>query len=473
MVMDDDDPAENQVSGAPQDPASEVVSAEASTGGEPTGGEPTGGELTGTEGEARLVTFGCRMNTYESEVMRDHARAAGLSNAIIINTCAVTSEAERQARQTIRRLRRDNPTAEIIVTGCAAQVNPDLYAAMPEVSRVLNNDQKLQATSYRLDALPTEDSALAPLPLIEGFEGRTRAFVQVQQGCDHRCTFCIIPLARGVSRSQAMGPIVDQVRKLVANGYQEVTLTGVDITAYGLDLPGKPPLGQMVRRLLQLVPELPRLRLTSLDPVEIDADLLDLFGREPRLLPHVHLSVQAGHDLILKRMARRHLRADVLATCAALRQRRPDVTFGADLIAGFPTESEEMFAATLSLVDEAGLTHLHVFPYSSRPGTPAAKIPGLPRAVVKERAARLRAKAEAVMADALRSMIGSTGSVLMETETTGHCEHFFPVTVQEPLAVGTIADLYIADATASAMLGRPAPASAERCPSGACADVRD
>jgi threonylcarbamoyladenosine tRNA methylthiotransferase MtaB len=411
--------------------------------------------------DPQVVTFGCRMNTYESEVMRDHARAAGLDKAIIINTCAVTKEAERQARQAIRKLRRDNPQARIIVTGCAAQLNPDQYAAMGEVDQVLGNAEKLKAESYSHgvnnpvlvdDIMQVRDT---PAHRLEGFEGRTRAFVQVQQGCDHRCTFCIIPYARGPSRSVAMGPIVEQVRALVDNGYREVILTGVDITAYGADLPGQPPLGQMVRRLLQLVPDLPRLRLTSLDPVEVDDDLLALFADQPRLLPHVHLSVQAGDDMILKRMKRRHLREDVIAICAKIRSLRPDVTFGADLIAGFPTEDDTMFANTLALIEQAGLTHLHVFPYSARPGTPAAKIPGLPGDMIKDRAARLRQAGDRVMAALLAEQVGHEISVLMETETDGHSDRFLPVKVDVPLEAGTIRKLRISEVSGSVLKGEP------------------
>ncbi|MGC2856745.1 tRNA (N(6)-L-threonylcarbamoyladenosine(37)-C(2))-methylthiotransferase MtaB [Novispirillum sp. DQ9] len=410
--------------------------------------------------EPKLVTFGCRMNTYESEVMRDHARAAGLDDAVIVNTCAVTKEAERQARQSIRRLRRDNPAARIIVTGCAAQIDPARWAAMPEVDRVLGNAEKLTAEAWRqddpllvADIMQVHETAEH---LVGGFEGRARAFVQVQQGCDHRCTFCIIPYARGPSRSVAIGPIVEQVRALVANGYREVVLTGVDITAYGADLPGAPPLGQMVRRLLQLVPELPRLRLTSLDPVEVDPDLLDLIGREERLMPHIHLSVQAGDDMILKRMKRRHLRGDVIALTAEIRRRRPDAVFGADLIAGFPTETEEMFANSLALVDEAGLTHLHVFPYSARPGTPAARIPGLPGDVVKERAARLRAKGAEALAAWLRGRVGTTASVLVESDSGGQCEHYVPVKLDAPAEPGSILAARITGATDTELLGTAA-----------------
>lgn len=382
-----------------------------------------------------VVTFGCRLNAYESEVMRGHARAAGLDDAIIVNTCAVTKEAERQARQTIRKLRRTRPDARIIVTGCAAQIDPAKYGDMPEVDQVLGNAEKMKADSYLTpsperivvtDIMQLRETAEH---LIAGFEGRARAFVEVQQGCDHRCTFCIIPFGRGPNRSVPMGHIVDQVRSLAASGFGEVVMTGVDITAYGSDLPGRPSLGQMVRRLLAQVPELPRLRLSSLDPVEVDDDLLRLVADEPRLMPHFHLSIQAGDDMVLKRMKRRHLRDDVLRVVEQLRQRRPDLALGADIIAGFPTETEEMFAQSLALVDEAGLTHLHVFPYSSRPGTPAARMPQVPGDVARERAARLRAKGEAAMAAFLQGRVGKTASVLVEKDGLGHCEHYLPVRV--------------------------------------------
>jgi threonylcarbamoyladenosine tRNA methylthiotransferase MtaB len=417
---------------------------------------------TNSKAEPRLVTFGCRMNTYESEVMRDHARAAGLNDAIIVNTCAVTKEAERQARQAIRKLRRDNPTARLIVTGCAAQLDPEGYAALPGVDRVLGNAEKLRPDSYARginapilvdDIMEVRETAAH---MLGGFEGRTRAFVQVQQGCDHRCTFCIIPYARGPSRSVALGPIVDQIGALLDNGYRDVVLTGVDITSYGHDLPGRPPLGQMVRRLLRLVPALPRLRLTSLDPVEVDDDLLDLFAQEPRLMPHVHLSAQAGDDLILKRMKRRHLRDDMVRLCGVLRDRRPDVVLGADLIAGFPTEDDAMFENSLRLIDDCGLTHLHVFPYSARPGTPAARMPGLPGAVVKERAARLRAKGAAAMAACLAGQVGRTVEVLFETPGGGHTPHYLPVRVDGRHEPGTIAPVHITAATGTDLQGATA-----------------
>ena len=381
-----------------------------------------------------VMTFGCRLNTYESEVMRGHA--AALDNTVIINTCAVTSEAERQARQAIRRLHRERPGATIIVTGCAAQIAPDAWAALPGVSRVLGNAEKLRPESWTA----TAPSAVADIMairetashLVTDFLGRARAFVQVQQGCDHRCTFCIIPFGRGPSRSVPIGAIVEQVRVLVASGYNEVVLTGVDLTSYGPDLPGAPSLGQMTRRLLALVPELPRLRLSSLDPVEIDEDLWRLIATEPRLMPHLHLSLQAGADLILKRMKRRHLAADAAATIARARDLRPGIAIGADLIAGFPTETDDLFAETLAFVVEHAIPYLHVFPYSERPGTPAARMPAVPKPVRKERAARLRAAASATAARFHRAQIGHTTMVLAETDRGGHSEHFCPVRIAAP-----------------------------------------
>jgi len=408
------------------------------------GGPP---EVTGGAGEPTLVTFGCRLNAYESEVMRTHARDAGLDDVVIINTCAVTAEAERQARQTIRRLRRERPGSKIIVTGCAAQVNPDKFAAMGEVDHVLGNDAKLTAAPWHdfggaeaervvvNDIMSVTETAGH---LIQGMEGRARAFVQVQNGCDHRCTFCIIPYGRGNSRSVPMGEIVAQVRALVEAGYNEVVLTGVDVTSYGADLPGKPSLGQMVRRLLALVPDLPRLRLSSLDAVEMDDDLWRLVAEEPRLMPHLHLSLQAGDDMILKRMKRRHLRADAIAFAEKARRLRPDMVFGADIIAGFPTETEAMFQNSLDIVEQCGLTWLHVFPYSPRPGTPAAKMPQVPGPVRKERAARLRAAGEAQVARYLAEQIGRSGNVLIERPGLGRNEGFAEVIVPDHYEPGTI-----------------------------------
>ncbi|MDP2699608.1 tRNA (N(6)-L-threonylcarbamoyladenosine(37)-C(2))-methylthiotransferase MtaB [Thalassospira sp.] len=395
--------------------------------------------------EPRVITFGCRLNTYESEVMRDHAKNAGIEDAIIINTCAVTTEAERQARQSIRRLRRENPNAKIFVTGCAVQVNPDKFAGMTEIDRIFGNDAKMKAETFfdaaheRVvvnDIMSVQETASH---LVAGFEGRARAFVQVQNGCDHRCTFCIIPYGRGNSRSVPMGEIVSQVRELVANGYGEVVLTGVDITSYGHDLPGKPTLGQMTRRLLAQVPELPRLRISSVDPVEVDDDIFRMIATEPRLMPHMHISLQAGDDMVLKRMKRRHLRQDVVDFCNKVRDLRADVTFGADIIAGFPTETDEMAENTRRLVEECGLIYLHVFPYSSRPGTPAAKMPQVAKDLRKQRAAALRETGDRQLNAFLASRVGMVENVLIEKENTGHTEHFAPVMVNRVIEPGTIA----------------------------------
>lgn len=409
-----------------------------------------------------LVTFGCRLNTYESEVMRRHAAAAGLEGVVVVNTCAVTAEAVRQARQTIRRLKRERPQARIVVTGCAAQTEPATFAAMPEVDRVLGNAEKLEGSSWTdlraaLAAAPSfgleaEEKVVVndimavketALHLIDGIEGRARAFVQVQNGCNHRCTFCIIPYGRGNSRSAPMGAVVAQVRRLVEAGYREVVLTGVDITSYGADLPGAPTLGKLVKQILKHVPELPRLRLSSIDSVEADRDLVDCIAGESRLMPHLHLSLQAGDDLILKRMKRRHLRADAIRFCAEMRRLRPDIVFGADIIAGFPTETEEMFARSLDLVDECGLTQLHVFPFSPRPGTPAARMPQVPRPVVKERARRLREKGDAAFRRHLDAEVGQRRSILVESDGAGRTEHFTPVKIGRPMEPGAIATLAV------------------------------
>jgi threonylcarbamoyladenosine tRNA methylthiotransferase MtaB len=410
-----------------------------------------------------IITFGCRLNTYESEVMRDHANAAGLTDTVIVNTCAVTSEAERQARQAIRRARRKQPDARIIVTGCAAQINPDRYAAMPEVNAVLGNQEKLEAASFlKLDGsapvrvddiMETRETASH---LVEGFDGRTRAFIQVQNGCDHRCTFCVIPFGRGNSRSVPIGAIVAQVETLIANGYREIVLSGVDITSYGTDLPGRPRLGQMVRRLLANVPELPRLRLSSIDVAEIDDDLLDLIANEPRLMPHLHLSLQAGDNMILKRMKRRHTREQAIAFCDTVRRLRPDAVFGADIIAGFPTETDAMFANSLALVAECDLPHLHVFPYSPRPETPAARMPQLPRDIVKNRAAQLRAAGEAAHHNFLAGEVGGTRSVLVEKAGLGRSEQFALVNLDETsILPGTIVDTEIIGVSGDKLTGRP------------------
>jgi threonylcarbamoyladenosine tRNA methylthiotransferase MtaB len=343
-----------------------------------------------------IVTFGCRLNAFESEAIRIRAEAAGLDDAVIVNTCAVTAEAERKARQTIRKLRRERPGARLIVTGCAAQIDPARFAAMPEVDTVLGNDEKLRAESYadprgRVSAGDIFAVRETAAPPVEGFDGMARAFVQVQQGCDHRCTFCVIPFGRGASRSVPVAAAVAQARLLVERGYRELVLTGVDITAYGLDLPERPSLGDLCHDIFRAVPGLLRLRLSSLDPAEIDDTLWGLIADEPRLAPHLHLSLQAGSDLILKRMKRRHSRAQALAAAAA-RDLRPGMALGADLIAGFPTETEVLFADTLSLADEAGLDYLHVFPFSPRPGTPAARMPQVPRELVRARGAAARSR---------------------------------------------------------------------------------
>jgi threonylcarbamoyladenosine tRNA methylthiotransferase MtaB len=411
-----------------------------------------------------LVTFGCRLNAYESEVIRAHAQDAGLADTIVVNTCAVTAEATRQARQAIRKLARERPGARIVVTGCAAQVEPARFRDMPEVDRVLGNTEKLDPKAWRdtqaLFAQALFGDAAAPpdqkvavndimavretaTHLIDGFEGRARAFVQVQNGCDHRCTFCIIPFGRGNSRSVPMGEAVDQVRRLNARGYREVVLTGVDLTSYGAGLPGTPRLGTLVKQILKHVPELERLRLSSIDSVEADHDLLDALASDARMMPHLHLSLQAGDDLILKRMKRRHLRADAIAFCDQVRRLRPDIVFGGDIIAGFPTESDEMFERSLDLVDECGLTHLHVFPFSPRPGTPAARMPPVAPAVIKQRARALRKKGEAALHRHLDGEIGARRRVLAESHDMGRTEHFTKVRLAGAAAPGAILDVTI------------------------------
>ena len=375
-----------------------------------------------------VVTFGCRLNAYESEAIR--ARAAGLHDAVVVNTCAVTGEAVRQSRQAIRRLRRERPGTRIIVTGCAAQIEPAMYAAMPEVDQVLGNAEKLRAESYAglervrvNDIMSVRETAIQ---MLDGFEGKTRAFLQVQNGCDHRCTFCIIPFGRGHSRSVGMGEVVAEARRLTQMGYGEIVLTGVDISSYGLDLPGRPGLGALVGKILALVP-LKRLRLSSLDPAVDDPALMAAIAQEERLMPHFHLSAQSGDDLILKRMKRRHGRARIVEFCRTVRQLRPEAAFGADLIAGFPTESEAMFDNTVSLVDQAGLSFLHVFPFSPRAGTPASRMPQLQAGLVKERGQRLRAKAAVALEARLSSLVGMEREVLVEKNGTGHTPCYAPV----------------------------------------------
>jgi threonylcarbamoyladenosine tRNA methylthiotransferase MtaB len=416
-----------------------------------------------------ILTFGCRLNAFESEVIRGHAAAAGLGDAIVVNTCAVTKEAERQARQAIRRARRAHPEARLIVTGCAAQIDPQAYAAMPEVDLVLGNDEKLKRESYdqisRTDGARVQVADIMALTetaahLVDGFEGRARAFIEVQQGCDHRCTFCIIPYGRGNSRSVPVGAIVHQAERLVDAGYRELVLTGVDITGFGGDLPGQPSLGQLCRRLLALVPGLTRLRLSSLDPVEIDDALWRLIAEERRLMPHLHLSIQSGDDLILKRMKRRHSRAEALAACHRAQALRPGIALGADMIAGFPTEDSAMFERSRALIEEAELDYLHVFPFSTRPGTPAARMPQLSGAVIKERAAKLREAGKAATARALARRVGTIAQVLVERVSDegtrfGHSEYYAPVRFVGTGAVGSVVSVHIAEALPETLLGQP------------------
>jgi threonylcarbamoyladenosine tRNA methylthiotransferase MtaB len=404
-----------------------------------------------------FATFGCRLNAYETQAMSDLATGAGLTNAVIVNTCAVTGEAVRQARQQIRKLRREHPAARLIVTGCAAQTEPQTFAAMPEVDQVIGNLEKMRARTWgaianaadligETETVQVNDIMSATETaghLIDGFGTRARAYVQVQNGCDHRCTFCIIPYGRGNSRSVPAGVVVEQISRLVARGFNEVVLTGVDLTSWGADLPGRPPLGDLVQRILRLVPDLPRLRISSIDSIEADPALVDAVGSEPRLMPHLHLSLQAGDDMILKRMKRRHLRDDAIRFCEEIRARRPAMVFGADIIAGFPTETEAMFENSLKLIEDCGLTWLHVFPYSARKGTPAARMPQVPKAIRKERAARLRAAGDAEVAGYLAAQIGLLHNVLTERPFMGRTEGFAEVAFTSEQPVGTIVPAHV------------------------------
>ncbi len=390
---------------------------------------------------------GCRLNSYETAAMGELAAAAGLSDAVIINTCAVTAQAVRKARQDIRRQRRENPRARIIVTGCAAQIDPGSFAAMDEVSVVIGNAEKMRPTTWTALATgatePVQVNDIMSVTettghLIDGFGTRSRAYVQVQNGCDHRCTFCVIPYGRGNSRSVPASVVVDQIRRLVDVGFNEVVLTGVDMTSWGADLPVQPRLGDLVRRILKLVPDLKRLRISSIDSIEADDALMAALAEEERLMPHLHLSLQSGDDMILKRMKRRHLRADAIDFCARARRLRPDITFGADLIAGFPTETQSMFENSARLVDDCGLTWLHVFPYSPRPGTPAARMPQVAGTAIRDRAARLRKAGDRAVANYLAALVGLTHSVLMESPRLGRTEHFAQVTFAADQPVGQI-----------------------------------
>ncbi|MBR0851179.1 tRNA (N(6)-L-threonylcarbamoyladenosine(37)-C(2))-methylthiotransferase MtaB [Bradyrhizobium diazoefficiens] len=404
-----------------------------------------------------IVSFGCRLNAFEAEVIRREAEGAGLSDTIVINSCAVTNEAVAQARQSIRKLKRERPEARIVVTGCAAQTQAKMFADMAEVDRVVGNDDKMRSQAWQqtrnaFDIGAGEKIAVSDIMavkemaphLLDGFaSGLPRVFVQVQNGCDHRCTFCIIPYGRGNSRSVPMGAVVDQVRILVERGHAEIVLTGVDLTSYGADLPGAPKLGMLTKQILRHVPELKRLRISSIDSIEADADLLDVIADDPRLMPHLHLSLQSGDDMILKRMKRRHSRADAIAFCDQVRRLRPDIAFGADIIAGFPTETEEMFSRSLDLVEECGLTFLHVFPYSPRPGTPAARMPQVAGGAIKERARRLREAGEAALRQRLTAEIGATREVLVESAMQGRTEHYLPVAIAGE-RVGDVVRLKIA-----------------------------
>jgi threonylcarbamoyladenosine tRNA methylthiotransferase MtaB len=411
-----------------------------------------------------FATFGCRLNAYETEAMTGLAGQAGLEDAVIVNTCAVTGEAVRQARQQIRKLRREHPEARLIVTGCAAQTEPETFASMPEVDQVVGNLEKMRLETWgalaggligETEAVKVDDIMSATETaghLIDGFGTRARAYVQVQNGCDHRCTFCIIPYGRGPSRSVPAGVVVEQIRRLAGRGFNEVVLTGVDLTSWGADLPGRPPLGDLVQRILRLVPDLPRLRISSIDSIEADPALVAAIGSEPRLMPHLHLSLQAGDDMILKRMKRRHGRDDAIRFCEEVRARRPEVAFGADLIAGFPTEDERMFENSLRLVEECGLTWLHVFPYSARKGTPAARMPQVPKAVRKARAARLREAGEARVAAYLAAQIGASHKVLVERPRLGRTEGFAEVEFTQAQPVGEIVPATIAGAAAARLM---------------------
>ena len=411
--------------------------------------------------DIEIITFGCRLNAYESEVMRQHASAAGLTSAVIVNTCAVTAEAVRQARQAIRKARRLNPDAKIVVTGCAAQIDPQAFARMAEVDHVIGNQEKTECRTYEgLADEGTEKVVVNDIMsvtetashLIDGFGNRARAYVQIQNGCDHRCTFCIIPFGRGPSRSVPAGEVVAQVRRLVERGYAEIVLTGVDITAYGRDLPGEMTLGKLVQKVLKLVPELPRLRLSSINSVEADPALMAAIADEERLMPHLHLSLQAGDDLTLKRMKRRHSRADSIAFCEEVRRVRPDMVFGADLIAGFPTETEAMFKGSLALVDDCGLTFLHVFPYSAREGTPAALMPQVSGQIIARRAAELRDKGVAALKAHLASAKGRHIRVLMENAAQGRSADFTPVKLAAGEGAGALVDAVVSGDDGAALL---------------------
>ncbi|MEM9350407.1 MAG: tRNA (N(6)-L-threonylcarbamoyladenosine(37)-C(2))-methylthiotransferase MtaB [Pseudomonadota bacterium] len=404
---------------------------------------------------------GCRLNAYETAAMTELAEKAGLTDAVVVNTCAVTQEAIRKAKKDIRKRRRDNPNAKIIVTGCGAQVDPDAFAQMGEVDHVIGNDEKMKASTWSLLSTgasePVQVNDIMSVTetaghLIDGFGTRARAYVQIQNGCDHRCTFCIIPYGRGNSRSVPAGVVVDQIKRLVDRGFNEVVLTGVDMTSWGADQPMQPKLGDLVRRILKLVPDLPRLRISSIDSIEVDDALMEAIATEPRLMPHLHLSLQHGDDLILKRMKRRHLRDDAIRFCEEARKLRPGMTFGADIIAGFPTETPAHFENSMKLVDDCHLTWLHVFPYSPRPGTPAARMPQVQGPTIKERAAQLRAKGHEAVARHLAAQIGARRNVLLESPRMGRTEHFTEVSFVTDQTVGDVVPVNIADRTETSLI---------------------
>ena len=414
----------------------------------------------------KFMTQGCRLNAYETEAMKELAHAAGLNNVVVVNTCAVTAEAVRKSKQEIRKLRRDNPKAQMIVTGCAAQIEPKTFSEMTEVDLVVGNTEKMKANTWKKiskspdfvgvtekvlvdDIMSVQDTAGH---LIDGFGTRSRAYVQVQNGCDHRCTFCIIPYGRGNSRSVPAGVVVDQIQRLVGKGYNEIVLTGVDITSWGADLPMLPKLGDLVQRILKLVPDLPRLRISSIDSVEADSALIDAVASEMRLMPHLHLSLQAGDDMILKRMKRRHLRADAIEFCTKMRMARPDIIYGADIIAGFPTETEEMFENSLKLIEDCNLTWLHIFPFSPRQGTPAARMPQMDRSIIKERAGRLRACGNIAVQKHLEMQIGIKHKILMENNRMGRTEGFTEVLFSSDKLKGAIVDAIITEKTQTQLI---------------------
>ena len=405
----------------------------------------------------KFMTQGCRLNAYETEAMKELANAAGLKDIVVVNTCAVTAEAVRKSKQEIRKLRRDNPSSQMIVTGCAAQIEPKTFSEMSEVDLVVGNTEKMNSDTWneisnkpdfvgKTEKVMVDDIMSVKNTaghLIDGFGTRSRAYVQVQNGCDHRCTFCIIPYGRGNSRSVPAGVVVDQIKRLVDTGYNEVVLTGVDITSWGADLPMMPKLGDLVQRILKLVPDLPRLRISSIDSIEADPALIDAISSEMRLMPHLHLSLQAGDDMILKRMKRRHLRDDAINFCLEMRSVRPDIVYGADIIAGFPTETEEMFENSLKLIEDCGLTWLHVFPFSPREGTPAARMPQMDRSIIKERAARLRSRGELAVQNHLAAQIGLEHNILIENERMGRTEGFTEVLFNKDQIKGSIVNAKI------------------------------